>query len=53
LHAALAYYPYRVAVHWWVFALAATGANLIALLTVCFQAIKAARLNPVKTLRAE
>jgi putative ABC transport system permease protein len=53
LHVALAYYPDRVPFHWWVFGLAASGAILIALLTVSFQAIRAALMNPVKTLRAE
>jgi putative ABC transport system permease protein len=36
---------------WWVFALAGAFAVLIALLTVSFQAIKAALANPVKSLR--
>jgi putative ABC transport system permease protein len=53
LHVALAYYPDRVPFHWWVFGIAAIGAILIALLTVCFQAIRTALMNPVKTLRAE
>jgi putative ABC transport system permease protein len=49
----LASYAYRTPIHWWVFALAGLGALFIALLTVSFQAIKAAVANPVKTLRAE
>jgi len=46
-------YQYRVAVNWWVFALAGVTALLIALATVSFQAIKAALMNPVKSLRSE
>ena len=49
----LASYAYRTAIHWWVFAIAGFGAILIALLTVSFQALKAALANPVKTLRSE
>ncbi len=46
-------FAYRVTISWWVFALAGSSAVLIALLTVSFQAIKAASANPVKSLRAE
>jgi predicted permease len=46
-------FEYRVSVSWWVFALAGILALLIALLTVSFQAIKAAIANPVKSLRTE
>ena len=46
-------YPYRVEIHWWVFALAAIVSILIAVLTVSYQAIKAAIANPVKSLRTE
>jgi len=46
-------YAYRTAIHWWVFATAGLGALTIALLTVSFQALKAALANPVKTLRSE
>jgi putative ABC transport system permease protein len=46
-------FEYRVNVSWWVFALAGILALLIALLTVSFQAIKAAIANPVKSLRTE
>lgn len=49
----LASYAYRTAIHWWVFAAAGLGALLIALLTVSFQALKAALANPVNTLRSE
>ena len=43
----------RVAVEWWVFALAGGAALLIAGFTVGFQAIRAAWANPVKSLRSE
>jgi putative ABC transport system permease protein len=46
-------YAYHVDIEWWVFALAAAVAILIALLTVSYQAIKAAFVNPVKSLRTE
>jgi putative ABC transport system permease protein len=46
-------YTYRVPIHWWVFAAACILAVAIALLTVSFQAMKAARANPVKSLRTE
>ncbi|HEU0110734.1 MAG TPA: FtsX-like permease family protein, partial [Flavisolibacter sp.] len=46
-------YPYRVNLEWWVFVVAGIGSVTIALLTVSFQAIKAATANPVKNLRTE
>ncbi|MGZ4049713.1 MAG: ABC transporter permease [Bacteroidia bacterium] len=46
-------YAYRVNISWTVFALAGVLALLIALITVSFQAIKAAIANPVKSLRSE
>ncbi len=46
-------YQYRVSVSWWIFAVAGTGAILIALITVSFHAIKVAVANPVDSLRAE
>jgi putative ABC transport system permease protein len=46
-------YDYRTEIHWWVFLLSAGGALLITLLTVSYQAIKAASMNPVKSLRTE
>ncbi|RIV21324.1 ABC transporter permease [Fibrisoma montanum] len=49
----LAQYEYRTDVTWWVFALTGAGALVITLLTVSFQAIKAALLDPVKSLRSE
>ncbi|GAB3525086.1 ABC transporter permease [Emticicia fontis] len=46
-------YEYRAGLSWWIFAAAGAGALLITLLTVSFQAIKAALLNPVKSLKSE
>jgi ABC-type antimicrobial peptide transport system permease subunit len=46
-------YEYRTSISWWVFAAAIIGAFVITLLTVSFQAIKAALTNPVKSLRTE
>ena len=46
-------FPYRVSISWWVFGIAIIAALAVALLTVSFQAIKAALTNPVKSLRTE
>jgi putative ABC transport system permease protein len=46
-------YGYRISIGWDIFALAGTGALLIAVLTVSYQAIRAAIANPVKSLRTE
>ncbi len=46
-------FAYKIDLSWWIFALAGILAVLIALLTVSFQAIKAALANPVKSLRSE
>ncbi len=46
-------FTYRINIGWWIFALAGGVSVLIALLTVSFQAIKAAVANPVKSLRTE
>ena len=46
-------FAYRVNIHWWVFVLAAILALVVALVTVSFQAIKAAVANPVESLRSE
>jgi len=46
-------YEYRMDISWWTFVWAVAGALLITLLTVSFQAIKAANVNPVKSLRTE
>jgi len=46
-------YPYRVILKWWIFALAMIGALAVTILTVSFQAIKAAKSNPARSLRTE
>jgi ABC-type antimicrobial peptide transport system permease subunit len=46
-------YTYRDNISWWIFAAAGFGILLITLLTVSFQSIKAALMNPVKSLRSE
>jgi putative ABC transport system permease protein len=46
-------YAYHINVQWWVFGLASASAIVIALLTVSYQAIKAAIANPIKSLRTE
>lgn len=46
-------FSYRIQIEWWMFLLAGCIAVLLALITVSFQAIKAAMANPVKSLRTE
>ena len=46
-------FAYRIDISWWVFLAAAIIALVIALLTISFQAVKAALANPVKSLRTE
>ncbi|MFL5810656.1 MAG: ABC transporter permease [Flavisolibacter sp.] len=46
-------YAYRVNISWWVFLLSGLGAMLIAVVTISFQAIRAAVANPMKSLRNE
>ncbi len=46
-------FAYKIDIEWWMFALAGSLAVGIALLTVSFQSIKAALMNPVRSLRSE
>lgn len=46
-------FAYRTQLSWWIFAVAGLAALSIALITVSFQAIKAALMNPTKSLRTE
>jgi len=46
-------FAYRVNLHWWIIAITAIMAILIAFLTIGFQSFKAAITNPVKTLKTE
>ncbi|TDB62741.1 ABC transporter permease [Arundinibacter roseus] len=49
----LADFAYRIDIEWWMFALAGGLGIGIAILTVSFQSVKAALMNPVKSLRSE
>lgn len=53
MHAWLENFAYHIDLQWWVFLLAGLLALLIALLTISFQAVKAALANPVSSLRTE
>ena len=46
-------FAYRTTISWWIFVAAALAAIAIALITISFQAIKAALMNPIKSLRTE
>lgn len=46
-------YAYKIELGWWVFALTAGSVGLITALTISFQSIRAARRNPVVSLRSE
>jgi putative ABC transport system permease protein len=53
MHRWLEHYPYRTTLSWWIFASAGAGILLITLLTVSYQSLKAAFMNPVRSLRTE
>jgi putative ABC transport system permease protein len=53
MHQWLQEFAFRVTISWWMFAIAGLIAVAIAMITVSFQAIKAAVANPVKSLRTE
>lgn len=53
MHQWLQAFAYKVTISWWMFALSGLLTIFIALLTVSFQAIRAAVANPVKALKAE
>jgi putative ABC transport system permease protein len=53
MHTWLQDFAYRITIAWWIFGVAGVIAFVIALSTVSFQAVKAALLNPVKSLRIE
>jgi len=46
-------FAYRITIGWWVFVLAGLLSALIAMCTVSYQAIRAARTNPADSLRSE
>jgi len=53
MHSWLNSFAYRISISWWVFLAAAGLALTIALVTTSFQAVRAAIMNPVKSLRTE
>lgn len=53
MHSWLQGFAYRINISWWIFPLAGIIALFIALLTVSYQAVKAALMNPVKSLKNE
>lgn len=53
MHVWLQGYAYRTEIPWWTFAIAGLLAAMIALATVFWQAMRAARANPVRSLRSE
>jgi ABC-type antimicrobial peptide transport system permease subunit len=53
MHNWLLKYEYRTEISWWIFAVTSMAALVIALLTVSYQALKAALMNPVNSLRSE
>lgn len=46
-------FAYRISIEWWMFTIAGIAALVIALVTISYQAIRAALANPVKSLRTE
>ncbi|HLY71135.1 MAG TPA: FtsX-like permease family protein, partial [Puia sp.] len=46
-------FAYHIHISWWVFIVAGLSAIIIAFLSICFQTIKAAMANPVKSLKTE
>jgi len=46
-------FAYRISIGWWMIGIAGLVAVVIALITISFQSIKAAMMNPVKALRSE
>jgi len=53
MHGWLENFAYKIDIKWWMFVVAGLGSMVIALVTVGFQAIKAATSNPVESLRTE
>ena len=53
MNAWLRTFPYKINIEWWVFALMAVLSITIAVLTVGYQSIRAALMNPVKSLKSE
>ena len=53
VHNWLGNFAYRINISWWIFALAGILAILIAFITIGFQTVRAAMINPVKSLKSE
>ena len=53
MHSWLQNYAYHIIISWWVFVIAAAATILIALITISFQTIRAAVVNPIRSLRSE
>jgi putative ABC transport system permease protein len=53
MHGWLQDYKYRADLSWWIFTGTAVGAIIITILTVSYQSIKAALMNPVSSLKTE
>lgn len=53
MHNWLDNFAYRVTLSWWIFAIAGLGAMIITVLTISVQSIKAAFMNPVRSLRSD
>lgn len=53
MHAWLQNYAYQAPLSWWIFASAGAGLLVITLVTVSFQSLRAALMNPVRSLRSE
>ena len=53
MHHWLQAFAYKIEISWWIFAGTGAVAVVIALLTISFQSIRAALMNPVKSLRSE
>lgn len=53
MHAWLQNYAYHITISWWVFVAAGAASILIALITISFQTIRAAIVNPITSLRSE
>ncbi|MDP9077900.1 MAG: ABC transporter permease [Bacteroidota bacterium] len=53
MHTWLQDFAYRINISWWVFVFSGATAILIALVTVSFQSVKAALVNPVRSLKSE
>jgi putative ABC transport system permease protein len=53
MHNWLQNYAYHITIHGWIFAVAGAASMLIALITISFQTIRAAIVNPIRSLRSE